>query len=121
MKSGQTLLESPAGMWYLQVLHVLSQVMLLRKSLAQEKTQHEGRMPFHPLPSPQFSSGSSEIIGKKKKKHPGRIIVTLTLFATELKKKKSQTQKPTPLPKSTLVFCFYKQRIIRYKEPRYVN
>lgn len=51
LKSGLTLLQSLADTWYLQMLHLLSQTMLLRKSLAWEKTHHEGWMPFHPLPS----------------------------------------------------------------------
>lgn len=102
LKSGLTLLESPAGTWYLQMLHVLSQVMLLRKSLAQEKTQHEGWMAFHPFSSWWFSYGSSEKIKKKK---TCKITVTLTLFSTELKKKfQTWNQKNHTITKNFLLF-----------------
>lgn len=52
LKSGLTLLESLAGTWYLQMLHVLSQIMLLKKFLAQEKTDMKAGCHFihsHPL------------------------------------------------------------------------
>lgn len=62
LKSGLTLLQSPAGTWYLQTCNVLSQLTLLGKSLAQKNSQLEGWSAFHPLPCPRNPSGSSERI-----------------------------------------------------------
>jgi len=109
--------------------------MLPGKSLAQKNNQLEGWLSFHPLPSPQYSSGSSERVKKSCK-----FTVTLPFFSRACKKRKTKkkkkntkqhthtkthptTQNPKPQQnqknytitiKTTFIFWFYEQRIIRY-------
>lgn len=101
LKSGLTLLESPTGTWYLQMLHVLSQFMLFRESLAQEKTQHEGWMAFHPLPSSWFSYGSSEGIKKYLQNNSNP-----DTFFYRIKKKNSKHETKKPHHYKKIYSCF---------------